>query len=575
KPISFRMDLYEPLYIPRPLVEPELFASLRPPVYGGTIGAGESEKQTKVELPSQPGFGAAKKGAASGGGKKAGGAQLPQQPTQPPPGDPNFFQQNNKLAYDDMMKRKDALKADMAEAKGKGTAIAGLNYKEGVQSIANSEEVGDYYQYIIDQKISLQRQRSAMLPIINQTIEGSKVSIYNEAVHNKFPLLGIRLKNTSGKPLTQGPITVYDDGSYAGDTRTLDLQPNEERLLSYAVDQGTEVKTTIKTHPAPEMTFNIGGDNLTARYTMRQTKTYTIKNRGTKDRTVILEHPIRSDWKLVDAKQPTERSRDVYRFQVAVKAGQEVKYDVLEDQARIDPVVLAGGKDIPPYYAIGSGIEIKPEVKVESGKLLALSINKGVLHATYKQTESKTYFIQNQSDLDHSFTVDHVIRKDWKRLAAKGKDQVGPDVFRFKVDVKSKQTAKQEVVEEHVYTDNTVISAMEDGTLRKLIVHEAPSAKVKAALQQVLDKQAQLKTLNFELSESKAALKLLTDDQARVRDNLKIIPQTSEHYDAFLKKFVAQEATIEESQRTIRTQEAQLQKSQKEYEAFVTALTVQ
>ena len=37
KPISFRMDLYEPLYIPRPFVEPDLFASLRPPVYGGSM----------------------------------------------------------------------------------------------------------------------------------------------------------------------------------------------------------------------------------------------------------------------------------------------------------------------------------------------------------------------------------------------------------------------------------------------------------------------------------------------------------------------------------------------------------
>ena len=147
----------------------------------------------------------------------------------------------------------------------KAPTIAGLDFKEGIQSIASSEEVGDYYQYIIDQKISLARQKSAMLPILNQTIAGGKVSIYNEAVLAKYPLLGIRLKNTSGKPLTQGPITVYDDGSYAGDTRTLDLQPNEERLLSYAIDQGTEVKTEIKTYPAPDMTLKIGGNNLTAR----------------------------------------------------------------------------------------------------------------------------------------------------------------------------------------------------------------------------------------------------------------------------------------------------------------------
>ena len=37
RPISFKMNLYEPLYIPRPTVEPELFASLRPPVYESAL----------------------------------------------------------------------------------------------------------------------------------------------------------------------------------------------------------------------------------------------------------------------------------------------------------------------------------------------------------------------------------------------------------------------------------------------------------------------------------------------------------------------------------------------------------
>src|SRR5262245_49302721 len=37
RPISFVMDLYNPLYVGRPTVEPELFASLRPPTYGGPM----------------------------------------------------------------------------------------------------------------------------------------------------------------------------------------------------------------------------------------------------------------------------------------------------------------------------------------------------------------------------------------------------------------------------------------------------------------------------------------------------------------------------------------------------------
>src|ERR1700722_741341 len=37
RPISFRMNLYDPLYVDRPLVEPELFASLRPIAYSGDM----------------------------------------------------------------------------------------------------------------------------------------------------------------------------------------------------------------------------------------------------------------------------------------------------------------------------------------------------------------------------------------------------------------------------------------------------------------------------------------------------------------------------------------------------------
>src|SRR5499427_2205391 len=37
RPISFQMDLYQPLYVPRPTVEPELFASLRPQTYNAAM----------------------------------------------------------------------------------------------------------------------------------------------------------------------------------------------------------------------------------------------------------------------------------------------------------------------------------------------------------------------------------------------------------------------------------------------------------------------------------------------------------------------------------------------------------
>ena len=67
------------------------------------------------------------------------------------------------------------------------------------------------------------------------------------------------MKNTSGVHLMQGPITVYEGSNYAGDARILDLQPNEERLLSYAVDLGTEVQPRSFLRQSGRLALGQGG----------------------------------------------------------------------------------------------------------------------------------------------------------------------------------------------------------------------------------------------------------------------------------------------------------------------------
>ena len=49
RPISFQMDLYTPLYVPRPVVEPELFASLRPVAYSGGLGKARLEDSVRYQ----------------------------------------------------------------------------------------------------------------------------------------------------------------------------------------------------------------------------------------------------------------------------------------------------------------------------------------------------------------------------------------------------------------------------------------------------------------------------------------------------------------------------------------------
>jgi hypothetical protein len=414
-----------------------------------------------------------------------------------------------------------------------------------------------------------------MLPILDQNIEGTKVSIYNESVQSKYPLLGLRLKNTAKQPLTQGPVAVFEGDSYAGDTRILDLQPDEERLLSYALDQGTEVKTEVKTSPSPTLNFKIGAASLTARYKLHQSKTYTIKNRSTHGRSVIIEHPIRSDWKLLDPQKP-EKSRDVYRFEVMVPANTSKDFTVLEEQARVDSFTLLIDKTAPPHYAVGLGIEVKETVYTFPEKLMGLKIQKGILYPTYKQRESKTYLVQNLSEQNRGFVVDHVIRADWALLEKEEISKRGPEVYRFKIDVAAGKSAKHELIEERVVKDrNLAFKDLGDTKIKEFVNNAVVSNDVKNALVKGQALFTKLTESKQKLADQKAQLKMLTDDQERLRKNLETIPQSSEPYKKFLQKFVDMETQIEDVQKQVRQLDALAQNQQKEYDAFIAAMTAE
>jgi Domain of unknown function (DUF4139) len=305
RPISFQMDLYQPLYLPRPVVEPELFTSLRPQTYGGDIqGApAKSAAQRMGEAPA----------AAPGlGGRRPLGRAM------------NGFQ------------RKEAGEEPEREA---------LNLHQGVASAAVATELGDYFKYEIEQPINLPRQKSALIPIVNGPVEATRLSIYNEQAHAKFPLLGLRLKNSTALHLTQGPVTVFEGSSYAGDGRLSDMQPNETRLVSYAVDLGTEVAPEV---PAPAdhlVSVKIFKGILHATHKVRFRKIYTIKNRSDHERLVLVEHPYQPALTLVSPEKAAERTRDVYRFEVKAEPNKTAKLEVIEEQQRVDELAITNSED--------------------------------------------------------------------------------------------------------------------------------------------------------------------------------------------------------------------------------------
>ena len=427
RPISFQMDLYTPLYVPRPTVVPELFASLRPVTYNSDLTTlSAATAAAPAAPPPAPGF--------AGGGFPGGG-----------PGGPTAA--NGALTFDRAKDEQFGLGVNQQLA---GRMSLGSS---GVTPSATATKLGDFFQYAIDKPVSLPRQKSALLPIVNKDVEGTRCSIYNERTQAKFPLLGLKFKNTSGLHLMQGPITVFEGSNYAGDARILDIEPNEERLISYAVDLGTEVNPVPSSDNGRLVQVKIVKGILHSQTKIRETKTYTIVNRNDAERLVLVEHPVRNDFHLTDdTAKPAETASDVYRF----------------------------------------------EVKVPAGK-----------------------------------------------------------------------TVPQVVTEEKIVNEQVQLTNSNDDQMRFFLNSTVSSPKVKDGLKQALDLRFALATTQNAIADKQRELKDITDDQARLRANLKEMPPTAAAYKRYLDKFDAQETQIEKLQDDIKKMQGTESQQRKEFEDFL------
>jgi hypothetical protein len=223
-------------------------------------------------------------------------------------------------------------------------------------------------------------------------VDGGRVSIYNEAVHPKHPLLGLKFKNATGKPLPQGPVTVFEGNGYAGDARLPDLQPNEERLVAYAIDLGTEVKGEGKAEPDRLTALKIVKGVLQASYKLRMTRSYLAKNRSAQERTLVIEHPVRQGWALVAPEKP-ERSRDVYRLEVKLAAGESGKQEVIEEQTRLTALAITSLDDRQAQLFLTNPV-VSPKVKEALTKAIELRNRMTATQRQHQEVEQQLAVIR-------------------------------------------------------------------------------------------------------------------------------------------------------------------------------------
>ena len=286
RPISFISQLYEPKYLQRQVAALAEDAAVAPVVY-------ESMQQS-LSKASAP--------------RTAMGSPAP-----PPP--PGVRRERGDFSG---YASAEALSAD-------GRAVSDST----VVVSAAGREVGELFEYRFGNPVTVKKGESAMLPFLQQKLNSRKILIYQES-QGVNPRNAAEVSNSTGKALDGGPITVYDGGTYAGEALMETLKAGDKRMISYAVDQGTRITTNIDSNRSTVQQISAKRGIVTTKYSIQENKVYTIRNIDNKAKTLIIEHPIRGSYKLVDVK-PTETTTTAYRFEVKLDPKVETKFAVKEE----------------------------------------------------------------------------------------------------------------------------------------------------------------------------------------------------------------------------------------------------
>jgi hypothetical protein len=364
-PQSFIQQISQPYYARRPVVALPASVMLTPQEHEGTVSAGvgggvfdRTEQFAKLQTSFAAGTGGLQgtvkdqSGAAVAGARvtvrneESGGSQTTTTDAQgvyhfysvpagnsalfiSMPGFQKFELSNFYLGVGRMNEIDGTLQiggsTETVEVRGTATQVqtstAELSEAASKQHVeAEGKDLGDYFEYNIKQKITIGKNQSALVPILQARIDAEKVSIWNE--DSKEIRRALWITNSSGLTLDSGTFNILDGDTFAGEGLVETVHAGERRLISYAADPALRITMDSDSSDRPTTHIRIVKGMMYVTHEQREVRKYTLHNSDNSPRQVVIEHPAREGWKLADGAKPEETTASFLRFRVGVGPGQ-------------------------------------------------------------------------------------------------------------------------------------------------------------------------------------------------------------------------------------------------------------
>lgn len=201
------------------------------------------------------------------------------------------------------------------------------------QATATSEDLAAQVLFRLPVTVSVPTGQSLLVPIADREIPVTQLSLYQHETHQTHPLAAVQLVNDGPTALPAGVLALYERTAngklaFVGDAQLGTWPAGDQRLVSFAVDQGTRISKEVKSERSiAQATIDRGILRLTV--VRRETTTYRMKAPEHEKRQLLIEHPRRPGWQLIAMEEKAVVLTDHrYRIPVRLPGGSESTLDV-------------------------------------------------------------------------------------------------------------------------------------------------------------------------------------------------------------------------------------------------------
>ncbi len=298
---------------------------------------------------------------------------------------------------------------------GIAAPISGADYRAAVESVrpsATAQAVGEFFEYKLKEPITIDRNRSALVPILQSPVGAEKISLWN-AREGGVPLRSVWLTNSTGATLDGGSFAVIEEQTFAGEGIIDALQAGEKRIVSYATDLALTVSAAQASEPQRVTRVRIADGILTQYSEQRERQVYKMRNEDSQPRTVLVEHPVRPGYTMRNAPTPVETTPQWVRFRVPVAAKQTAELSI-EEARPISNSFQLGGMTRETLVVLVRQQSISPAIQEMLSRIVAQRDKVGQAEAV-KET--------HENERDTIFEDQQRLRENMKSLKGSAEER--------------------------------------------------------------------------------------------------------------------------------------------------------